>query len=329
MNASVILYMLSSSTMLILNKMALANFNSPAGLLIIQLWFSACFVFILGRSGVVEMNELSYKTANKFKLVPLSFLLILYANMKILQHSNVETFIIIRASTTVIMSILDVEFLNRQLPTLKSWVSIVGVLLCTIGYGLAEHTDLTSDSLLWIVIWYSLFCFDQIYIKHVVDTFKSMNRWDMVFYNNSIPLLLLVPFYALTENSIKITETGLFFIILSCLCGTALSFCGFWARKEVSATKFTVIGNVCKFLTILLNYLLWDQHASDLGIAFIIIGIVFTFGYSQSPIRDKEKPSLLLFYSVCATVLLIGLYSIYNPTEYILGRNNVLRTAGS
>lgn len=313
MNASVILYMLSSSSMLILNKMALVNFNSPTCLLIIQLWFSACFVFILGRTGVVELNELSYKTANKFKLVPLSFLLILYANMKILQHSNVETFIIIRASTTVIMSILDVEFLNRQLPSLKSWVSIVGVLLCTIGYGLAEHTDLTSDSLLWIVIWYSLFCFDQIYIKHVVDTFKSMNRWDMVFYNNSMPLLLLVPFYALTENYIEITGKGLFLIILSCLCGTALSFCGFWARKEVSATKFTVIGNVCKFLTILLNYLLWDRHASELGIFFIIVGIVFTFGYNQSPTREHNevKPSLLFFYSVCTLILLCGIYFIY------------------
>lgn len=319
MNASVILYMLSSSTMLILNKMALANFNSPAGLLIIQLWFSACFVYILGRSGVIELNELSYKTANEFKLVPLSFLLILYANMKILQHSNVETFIIIRASTTVIMSILDVEFLNRQLPSLKSWVSIIGVLACTIGYGFAEHTDLTSDSLIWIVIWYSLFCFDQIYIKHVVDTFTSMNRWDMVFYNNSIPLLLLVPFFIFTEDSINISDYGLFFIILSCFCGITLSFCGFWTRKEVSATKFTVIGNVCKFLTILLNYLLWDRHASETGIFLIIVGIVFTFGYNQSPIRDESesKPSLVFFYSVCTLMLLFGIYFIYNPTNVI------------
>ena len=45
----------------------------------------------------------------------------------------------------------------------------------------------------WVCVWYFVFCFDQIYIKHVCDSVKMDSNWGRVYYTNllsSCPLLL-------------------------------------------------------------------------------------------------------------------------------------------
>lgn len=54
---------------------------------------------------------------------------------------------------------------------------------------------------------------------------------------------------------------GLTALVLSCLGGLGMSYFSFALRACISATSFSVIGNVCKVLTILVNVALWDQHA--------------------------------------------------------------------
>ena len=56
---------------------------------------------------------------------------------------------------------------------------------------------------------------------------------------------------------------------VSCVLGVAMSYFAFLARSSVSATCFTVIGNVCKVVTVLINVFIWDKHASPTGLAFL------------------------------------------------------------
>ena len=49
---------------------------------------------------------------------------------------------------------------------------------------------------------------------------------------------------------------------LTCLGGLGMSYFSFALRAVISATSFSVIGNVCKVLTILVNLLIWDNHSS-------------------------------------------------------------------
>ena len=51
-------------------------------------------------------------------------------------------------------------------------------------------------------------------------------------------------------------------LALTCLGGLGMSYFSFALRAVISATSFSVIGNVCKVLTILVNLLIWDNHAS-------------------------------------------------------------------
>ena len=57
----------------------------------------------------------------------------------------------------------------------------------------------------------------------------------------------------------------------------------------MSATSFTVIGNVCKILTVLINVSIWDKHASPLGLSFLCVCLVGAAAYQQSPLREDVR----------------------------------------
>ena len=57
-------------------------------------------------------------------------------------------------------------------------------------------------------------------------------------------------------------------------------------RSMVSATSFTLVGVINKFLTILLNVFIWDKHASATGILALILGLLGGTFYRQAPPRE-------------------------------------------
>jgi hypothetical protein len=90
------------------------------------------------------------------------------------------------------------------------------------------------------------------------------------------------------------THTGLspmsiFLLILGSLVGTGIGYSGWWCRDMVSATSFTLIGVLNKCLTILLNLLIWDQHAPPGGIFCLFVCIAGGMIYEQSPMRNERK----------------------------------------
>ena len=60
---------------------------------------------------------------------------------------------------------------------------------------------------------------------------------------------------------------GVLLLCASCAGGLGMSYFSFALRAVVSATLFSVIGNVCKVLTILTNLFIWDKHSSKRPVA--------------------------------------------------------------
>ena len=56
----------------------------------------------------------------------------------------------------------------------------------------------------------------------------------------------------------------------------------------MSATTFTLIGIGNKFFTLLLNVLIWDKHASTLGIVVVCVCLLAGVFYQQTPKRADE-----------------------------------------
>merc|ERR1719433_2075452 len=61
------------------------------------------------------------------------------------------------------------------------------------------------------------------------------------------------------------TPGAVLIVAASCIIGVAMSYAGFNLRKLVSATSFTVVGVVCKVLTVLINDLIWTKHSNAVG----------------------------------------------------------------
>lgn len=78
-------------------------------------------------------------------------------------------------------------------------------------------------------------------------------------------------------------------LLFSCAAGLAIGYASWDCRSMVSAAAFTVIGVVNKFLTIILNVLVWSKHSTPLGLTAVCICLVAGCFYQQAP---KKTPPL-------------------------------------
>lgn len=354
---AIVAYALCSSSMLLINKVAVHSLPAPSFVLMCQLASASVVAYVLGKGGLVVVDSLEIAKAKAFLPAALSFLGVIYTNIKVgqerhhvhaniatgygkcalvrvfvdgvivrccdaldawsklcmmwcllgvvmdtqmhngllemwedvlgafftvcvvwmkqvIQYANLETFIVFRCSTPLIMSVSDYLFLNRELPTIRSWACLVAILFSAAGY-VASDSDFQVEAYLWIVAWYGIFVFEMTYLKHLCDTVE-MTSWGRVFYNNFMALfpLFLIGLASQEGNTVSnvVWNTeAIGSLVLSCLVGIGMSFTSFWLRSLVSATAFTVIGIMCKIGSVVLNYLYWDKHASAIGIGFLSI----------------------------------------------------------
>mmetsp|Transcript_7549 Transcript_7549/g.13154 ORF Transcript_7549/g.13154 Transcript_7549/m.13154 type:complete len:308 (-) Transcript_7549:170-1093(-) len=285
-------YMACSAMMLLVNKLAVHHLPTPGFVLFCQLLASGVVTWSAGRMGYVEVDEMSFNKVRRFWMVPVAFLMTIFANIKILQHANVETFIVFRASTPIVLSILDAFLLGRELPSRKSWVCLFGLLAGAVSYMHFESGSLTADSYFWVVCWYAVFCFDQLYIKHITNTVK-MTTWGRVYYTNILPVIPIF-FFMLFNGEYRelqmfhFTFASKVWLFVSCICGVAIAYFAFLARAAVSATYFTVIGNTCKVITVTMNIIIWDKHATPEGIMSLFLCLVCAYYYEQAPLRKQH-----------------------------------------
>ncbi|CAI5474977.1 unnamed protein product [Closterium sp. Yama58-4] len=137
----------------------------------------------------------------------------------------------------------------------------------------------------------------MVYIKHIV-TSLGLNTWGFVLYNNFLSLLMAPVFWMITgefRETIKAVSTAswdfgiVFPVLLSCAFGLAISFFGFACRKAISATAFTVLGVTNKLLTVVINVMIWDKHASPFGVLCLFITIVGGVMYQQSTVKQNYR----------------------------------------
>jgi GDP-mannose transporter len=76
-------------------------------------------------------------------------------------------------------------------------------------------------------------------------------------------------------------------LIFSCALSAGIGFSAWWCRSLVSATSFTVIGTVNKILTVFLNIIIWDKHASVTGTFFLLLCLAGGAFYQQAPLRSQ------------------------------------------
>ena len=69
-----------------------------------------------------------------------------------------------------------------------------------------------------------------------------------------------------------------------------IRYTGWLCRGMLSATTYSLVGVVNKFLTILLNVILWDKHSSMMGIVAVCLCLGCGTFYEQAPRRTPLDP---------------------------------------
>ncbi|XP_047308743.1 GDP-fucose transporter 1-like [Impatiens glandulifera] len=286
----VIGYALCSSLLAVINKFAITKFNYPSLLTALQYLTSALSVWVLGKLGFLNHDKFKFETAKKFLPPAIVFFLAIFTNTNLLRHANVDTFIVFRSLTPLLVAIADTFFRNQPCPSRLTFLSLFIILSGAIGYVATDSSfNLTAYS--WAFAYLITITTEMVYIKHMV-TNLGLNTWGFVFYNNLLSLMMSPFFWFFTGEYADVMVafgssdwfdlSSFIAVSLSCVFGFLISFFGFAARRAISATAFTVTGVVNKFLTVVINVLIWDKHATPYGLVCLLLTIFGGIFYQQS-----------------------------------------------
>ena len=296
-------YSLCSSTLLLANKMAIEHLPVPSVVSFMQILSSAVFILFIKLCGVT-VDDLEWDKIKAYSMYIVAFVAAIYANMQALSHSNVETVIVFRACSPVAVSIVEYLLMDRAWPSVRSSVSLGTVAMGALMYCTSD-SQLALDGLsayTWVIIYFFLITFEMTYGKKLTSAVKMESVWGPVLYCNllaALPMFLLGYCNGDYENiGTKLSEVpanGVMVLLFSCVAGTLIGYTGWLCRGMVSATTYTLVGVVNKFLTVLLNVFIWDKHSSPTGLIAVCLCLLAGTFYQQAPRRDEARKQQLDF----------------------------------
>ncbi|CAK0794150.1 unnamed protein product [Prorocentrum cordatum] len=185
--------------------------------------------------------------------------------------------------------------LGRELPSMRSWLVLLGLVVGVIGYVSAdsEFGVMGISAYKWVCLNLAGIVFEMTYGKKLISgvQFKSP-VWGATFYTNALALLPMIATAISTGEVDRVTSTEIdlvsaCWLVVSCIIGLGISWSGWNCRSKVSATAYTLLGVVCKLVSVLLNVLIWDKHASPKGLFFLLVCLACSAAYEQAPLRKE------------------------------------------
>ena len=127
-------FSVSSSGLLLINKLCLKEVALPSFLAVLQFVASVLCALGLAATGQAELDGLAWPRVRIYLMYIGLFATAIYSNMQALTHSNVETLIVFRACGPLMVSLLEWRLLGRTLPSRRSVLALFGIFLFALGY---------------------------------------------------------------------------------------------------------------------------------------------------------------------------------------------------
>lgn len=245
----------------------------------------------------IDADDLDLQRIKVFAPYALLFVLGIFANMRALQASNVETIIVFRTGAPLFVSILDWLFLGRELPSGRSICCLLWVIAGTIGY---VHADSEFQmhgfrAYAWTLTYLVSIVFSIAFGKRLMTGIEFRAPiWGLVLYSNvvSAPLLVLLALFAGEAGKLdacRASPGAVLSLVISCVVGLGISWSGWNCQEKISATAYTLVGVAFKLLTVLMNSVLGYKHASPTGMLWLSVCIGVSTLYQQAPMRDAKS----------------------------------------
>lgn len=306
-------YALASSSLAVINKWALVRFDFPNALLIFQLGFASLSAWLVGMTGSAYVDPITWDKTRRFLPAVLFFYAACFTNVKLLQHVNVDTFIVVRSCSPLVVFAVDTvrgaRARGRELHLPERPMLCVLALVATsfgaVQYAGAASADLTIMGCVWSAMYLACISASNVLVKEIVQR-VPMSSWGLVLYNNALSLVMaplsVISSAELAQPMLGLAHTcrsllgdlpsAMLPVLASCLVGTCISWFGLQARQALSPTSFTVVGVVNKGLTVAANILVWDRHSSPHGTFWLLVCIMGALGYelaARAQPRNSES----------------------------------------
>jgi len=306
---SVISYSLCSGSLVLVNKLILHYLPFPSIVITIQLLASIFLIYGAHMFGLIDVDPIKWEFLKPYLVYTIAFSLGVYTNMMCLNTSNIETVIVARALSPLIVCALDPIFLGRELPSRRSVAALSLIAIGALGYAVTDVQFKNQGLSAYVYPFFYLvtITFEMVYGKKIVKSVAFKTVSGPVQYTNLLGWPPMIAFaimggeftkfaeFMRANNASSIIElinvlpnevTAL--VILGCLVGTGIGYSGWWCRNQVSATSFTLIGVINKCMTVIVNLMIWDQHAPPIGIASLFLCIIGGSFYQQAPLKAER-----------------------------------------
>jgi GDP-mannose transporter len=210
--------------------------------------------------------------------------------------ANVETVIVFRSCTPMAVCMFEYFIYHRALPSRRSCAALLLITAGAICY-IATDRDFQLNGVAayyWAMLWWLVLIFQLTYGKFLVTGIQLKSLWTPVLFTNTLSILPALLLGAVSGefsharlSRLTITSTGVFWLLVSCVIGIGISWAGFLCQSLITATAYSVVGVMNKMLTVTVNVLIWDKHASPAGISSLLVCLVGGSLYQQAPARPK------------------------------------------
>jgi GDP-mannose transporter len=78
-------------------------------------------------------------------------------------------------------------------------------------------------------------------------------------------------------------------LVASCVMGLGMSVATMWIREAISATSVSVVATCNKFISELVNWVIWNKHTTSDGLGAVLVIMVCGIFYEQAPLRVKGQ----------------------------------------
>lgn len=210
--------------------MVMAYINIPSLVSFIQIVFSAVAILIYKCLGG-NVDALEWHKVKAYSFYIVAFVAAIYANMKALSTSNVETVIVFRACSPIAVTVVEYFFMDRAWPNLRSSLSLLAVATGAIFYCYSdsEFNLKGLEAYYWVILYFFLITFEMTYGKKLTSSVKMESVWGPVLYCN---LLAAVPMFVLgyvngdydnvDEKLAELPANGAMLLLFSCVAGTLI-----------------------------------------------------------------------------------------------------------
>lgn len=285
--AAGISYIVTSSTLILLNKYALSGFRfkCPNSLLLAHCVLAVIMCKLAQLFQLIKLEPLRWNIIKTWIPVNLIFVGMIATSFLSLQHIGIGMFTLLKNLSNFITITGDWYFFNKTYNS-QVWLSL-GLMVASASIGAYTDSKFDAHGYAWQLINCFLTSAYSLYLSGTMErvvqytrTKERMSEFSMVYYNNLLsigPILLLMwtfgEFKTLPDQKALWELQFQLVALLGGILGFGISFTSLWYVSRSSATVFSLTGSLNKIIVAVAGILLFREPSSLANLFSIAVGL--------------------------------------------------------